>query len=204
MTHQLGWKSWAAGAVVLVAVTACTNDEPDAAPPQSPSPSATSSPTASPSTPSDRAAAEARDLAERYFAAIDAVRADSSSPISRLNAVAAGTELAAQTNLIRGERKDGQQQTGLTKVVSSTVQSVNLDNSDPAVGKVPMVVIDVCWDVSNVDIIDKAGKSVVSPDRADRGWARLSVANHKWSTAPSIGWRVVASQDLEKTPCTGS
>ena len=52
------------------------------------------------------------------------------------------------------------------------MQSVNLDNSDPKAGKVPTVQIDVCYDVSDVDVLDANGKSVVSPDRPDTGWIR--------------------------------
>ena len=66
-------------------------------------------------------------------------------------------------------------QTGETKVVELKVQSVNLDNSDPKAGKVPTVQIDVCFDVSDVDVVDADGKSVVSPDRPDTGWIRFSV-----------------------------
>ena len=84
------------------------------------------------------------------------------------------------------------------------VQSVNLDNSDPEAGKVPTVVIDVCWDVSKVDVLDKSGKSIVSPDRPDTGWTRYTVANYDYAADPTGGWRVATGQDLKKTPCAAS
>jgi hypothetical protein len=81
------------------------------------------------------------------------------------------------------------------------VQSVNLDNSDPSAGKVPTVQVDVCVDVSDVDILDKAGKSTVSQRRPDTGWTRFTVANYHWSSHPKDGWRVATGEDLKKAPC---
>ncbi|WP_239455642.1 hypothetical protein [Nocardioides gilvus] len=81
---------------------------------------------------------------------------------------------------------------------------MNLDNSDPAAGKVPTVVIDVCWDVSDVDVIDRDGASVVSPGRPDTGWTRYSVANYDYTDDPNGGWRVATGQDLKEEPCTAS
>ena len=84
------------------------------------------------------------------------------------------------------------------------VQSVTLDNSDPDAGKVPTVVIDVCWDVTKVDVLDKSGKSIVSPDRPDTGWTRYTVANYEYAADPTGGWRVATGQDLKQTPCAAS
>ena len=67
------------------------------------------------------------------------------------------------------------------------MQSVNLDNTDPQAGQVPTVQIDVCYDVSGVDVLDKDGKSVVTPDRPETGWVRYSVANYQWKEEPT-GW----------------
>ena len=98
----------------------------------------------------------------------------------------------------------GQRQTGTTAISELKVQSVNLDNSDPDAGKVPTVVIDVCWDVSKVDVLDKSGKSIVSPTRPDTGWTRYTVANYDYAADPTGGWRVATGQDLKKTPCAAS
>ena len=118
-----------------------------------------------------------------------------------LKTVAISTELTAQQTLFKRERDQGLRQTGETKVVELHVEAVNLDNSDPRAGKVPTVQIDVCFDVSDVDVLDADGKSVVSPDRPDTGWIRYSVANYQWDTDPDGAWRVASSQDLERTPC---
>ncbi|QIK75698.1 hypothetical protein [Nocardioides piscis] len=136
-----------------------------------------------------------------YYAIRNQLRRDPTQPLSRLKSVAISTELTTQQTLFKRERKQGLHQTGETKVVELQVQSVNLDNSDPQAGKVPTVQIDVCFDVSGVDVLDADGKSVVAPERPDTGWIRYSVANYQWDSDPDGAWRVAASQDIERTPC---
>jgi hypothetical protein len=202
---DLGFKVWAAGTVVLAAMTACADNSADPAEPTTPT-AVTSTPTA-PSTapssmsPTDEAAARATATVHRYFAVLDDVRQDDSIPIARLASAMTSVELGAERRLIAHEREQGLRQVGRTSVAQLKVQSVNLDDSDPSAGKVPTVTVDVCWDVSNADLVDKNGQSVVSPSRADRGWTRYTVANYHWSANPTGGWRVANGQDLKQTPC---
>jgi hypothetical protein len=135
---------------------------------------------------------------------LDRVRHDSSVPLSELATVATGTQLSSQKHLVDAERSGSLHQTGATSIRKLTVQSVNLDNSAPAAGRVPTVIIDVCWDVSQADLVDNNGKSAVSPTRASRGWTRYTVANYHWNENPSGGWRIASSQDLKQTPCATS
>lgn len=211
MTHRLGWMAWATGTVVLVVVSACgggAGTDPSPTPPSSPVSSASSpaSPTTSSTSasPEDAATAAVVALMRRYFAVLDAVRQDPSLPLSRLSSVMTSVELTTQHRLVEGERQQHLRQTGETAIDRFTVQSVNLDDSVPSAGRVPTVTIDVCWDVSGADLVDKKGHSVVSATRPDRGWARYTVANHHWSTNPSGGWRVADGQDLKRTPCAAS
>lgn len=204
MRKRLGFKSWATGAVVLAAVAACggnSTDPPTTTPTSTPT-TATTSP--SPTSPSDRAAADATGVLRHYFVVLDDVRQDDSAPLAQLASVATSTQLTAEEHLITSERAKGLRQTGVTKLGALTVQSVNLDNSDPAAGKVPTVTIDACWDVSGADLVDQNGKSAVSPTRPARGWTRYTVANYHWTANPSAGWRISSSQDLKKTPCAAS
>ena len=136
-------------------------------------------------------------MVRQYFRTVGEVRQDPKRPASDLDAVASSTQLLAQKNLLKSQRADGLHQTGMTKVVKLNVQSVSLD--DPATA-----VIDVCWDVSGVDVIDRSGKSVVAPDRKDVGWTRFTGTKTKWDTTPTDGWRVSGGSDLEKEPCAGS
>jgi len=208
MTYRLGATSWAAGALVLAAISGCSGNGPAADPSTSPTASSFS-PTAGPSSkspmsPSEAAASDASSLVRRYFSVLDDLRMQPTSPLSALRSVTTSTQLTAQTHLVQAERTKGLHQVGSTRIAQLLVQSVNLDNSDPSAGQVPTVVIDVCWDVSNADLVDESGQSVVSPMRADRGWTRYTTANYTWSANPSGGWRIASSQDLKQMPCAAS
>lgn len=132
-----------------------------------------------------------------YFATVDQVRQDTKRPESDLDAVASSTQLTAQKHLLKNQRESGRHQVGDTKVVELNVESVSLD--DPATAYV-----DVCWDVSGVDILDADGKSVVTDGRKNLGWTRFVVTNPEWEKAPTDGWRVSSGSDLEKEPCAAS
>jgi len=137
----------------------------------------------------------------RYYAVLDSVRQRKKEPISRLASVMTSTELTTERRLVMRERQQGDRQVGSTRIAALTVQAVNLDNSDPSAGKVPTVTIDVCWDVSKVDVRGPTGHSIVLPSRPDRAWTRFIVANYHWSTDRSGGWRVADGSDLKKPPC---
>lgn len=205
MKIRLGRISLATGALVLVAVSACGNNESD--PPPSPTAtSSSSSPTtsASPTSPSDAATTDATQVMRTYFTVVDEVGQDPAGDLKRLKTVATSTQLSAVQTLLRRQHDQGQRQVGTTAINKLTVQSVNLDNSNPTAGKVPTVVIDVCWDVSRVDVLDKSGASIVSPNRPDTGWTRYSVANYEYAADPTGGWRVATGQDLKQKPCAAS
>jgi len=205
MKIRLGLISMATGILVLVAVSACGDNgtDPPASPPASSSPSEPTT-SAAPTSPSDAATSEATALMRNYFSILDELRSDPQTDAGKLTTVATSTQLNAVRTLLRRQRDAGQRQTGATSVSELTVQSVNLDNSDPSAGKVPTVVIDVCWDVSKVDVLDKSGQSTVSPDRPDTGWTRYTVANYEYAADPTGGWRVATGQDLKQTPCAAS
>jgi hypothetical protein len=202
MTNSRGVLSLATAVLLLVAGTSCAKDDGDPTDPRSnPTASSPSSSNPTPTSPSESATAAATETVNDYYAIRNQLRRDPEQPLSMLKTVAISTELATQQTLFKRERKQGLHQTGETKVVELEVQSVNLDNSDPQAGKVPTVQIDVCFDVSGVDVLDADGKSVVTPDRPDTGWIRYSVANYEWDSDPDGAWRVASSQDIERTPC---
>lgn len=202
MTNSRGVLSLATAVLLLVAGTSCANDDGDPTDPRSnPPASSPSSSSPTPTSPSESATAAATATVNDYYAIRNQLRRDPEQPLSMLKSVAISTELATQQTLFKRERKQGLHQTGETKVVELEVQSVNLDNSDPQAGKVPTVQIDVCFDVSGVDVLDADGKSVVTPDRPDTGWIRYSVANYEWDSDPDGAWRVASSQDIDRSPC---
>jgi hypothetical protein len=209
MKIRLGLISCATGILMLAAVSACGDSDAGAPPSPSASTSGSSSPTApttsaSESSTSDLATIDATAAIRNYYAVVDELRSDPSSDLEQLKSVATSAQLNAVQTLIRRQRDEGQRQTGATSISELTVQSVNLDNSDPNAGKVPAVVIDVCWDVSKVDVLDESGKSIISPDRPNTGWTRYTVANYAYAADPTGAWRVATGQDLEQAPCAAS
>jgi hypothetical protein len=194
----------AAAAGLLLVLGACS-DESDA-PGDDPTATPTTSsftPTVTETPPSDKelASQAATKLLRRYYAVRNEVRQDTSKPVRELRSVSISTDLTAQENFIRIQRKDGLRQVGDTRIVELTVQSVSLDNSDPKAGRVPTVVADVCYDVTGVDIVNANGRSVVQDDRPDRGWVRHSVSNYQWNSDRSGAWRVATSENLKQPPC---
>lgn len=202
MTIARGARTLATAALLLVALAACSDDKGDPTPTHAtPSPT-TAATSTGPPTDSDLASAAATKLMANYYATIDRLNQDSSQPMSELKKIATSVQLTALKRSISNRRRDDERQTGATRIAESKVQAVSLDNSDPKAGKVPSVFIDVCWDVSDVDVVDKDGKSVVVANRPDTGWTRYTVANYDWSNDPDGAWRVSGGKDLEKTPCS--
>lgn len=195
-----GVTSVATAALVVVALGACSNDgnDPEASPSASQSTSSSPAPTTpTPPSESEIASEAASDVVRAYFATVDQVRQDAKRPETDLEAVASSTQLTAQKRLLKNQRESGRRQVGDTKVIEISVESVSRD--DPATAYV-----DVCWDVSGVDILDADGKSVVTDGRKDVGWTPFVVTDLAWETAPTDGWRVSSGSDLEKDPCAAS
>lgn len=200
MSITRGARTLATAGLLLVALAACSDDEPKSSPSTLAPTTATTATT--PPTESQLATANAEAKIREYYGTLSRIRQDSSVPIAQLKTIAISTELTSLQHLVRKERREGRRQVGDTKIADLTIESVNLDNSDPQAGKAPTVVVSVCWDVSGVDVVDKGGKSVVVADRPDTGWTRHFVANYDWSKNPDGAWRVAGGEDLEKTPCS--
>lgn len=198
-------------ALVLTVLTSaflagCTDD-----PARTNSPSATTSPEGEPSssaptsetsTPlSEVAGQAAAEAIHEYFAVVDELRQDPSVPLSRLKSVALGGQLTAQEVFTRNQRKAGNKQVGDTTLPDVVVQQIVTDTStqDGALAQV-----DVCWDVSAVDVLDREGDSIVTPDRSERGWTRYTLSNPRGEAPFDKGWRVSNGEDLEKAPCSAA
>ncbi|QTE28573.1 hypothetical protein [Pengzhenrongella sicca] len=150
------------------------------------------------------AAANAEALIHEYYSVLDAAGANLTADLPDLTNVAISRDLDVRQNQFARWQRDGWVQKGSTELPQIQVQSVNLDNSDPANGRVPAVQIDVCFDVTGVDVVDASGASVVAAARPDLGWIRHTVSNYSWDTDPNGGWRVSTSLDLEKAPCVAT
>lgn len=198
---------WLISAALVAALSACsgTTVPPTVTPTatESLAPSA-ASPSSNPSatlTESEAAALNAERLVRDYWRALDRLGEDPSLPLNTLGEVAISKDLEVRRNQFSNWRRDGWVQTGSTDLADLEVQSVNLDNSDATAGRVPIVQVDVCFDVSDVDVVDGDGASVVTAERPDTGWIRHTVSNYSWDEDPIGGWRVSTSVDLEQAPC---
>lgn len=197
-------KRLAAASALLLVLGACSDGSDDPGNDPLATPTTTSpTPTTTEKPPSDRelASQAATELVQKYYAIRNELRQKPATPLRRLRSVSISTDLADQENFLHTQRKNGLRQVGTTRIAELTVQSITLDNSDPRAGRVPTVVIDVCYDVKDVDIVDADGKSLVPDDRPDRGWVRHSVSNYEWDTDRSGAWRVATSENLERPPC---
>lgn len=203
--RHVGRATRLAAAVTLLLIFGACSDESDGAgngPTATPT-TASPTPTVAEPPPSDSEVASqaAEGKVREYYDVRDQLRHDPTAPLSLLRTVAISIELDAQQRLFKRERSQGLVQTGHTWIAELVVQSVDLDNIDPRAGRVPTVQVDVCYDVSDVDIVDADGNSVVPADRPDRGWVRHSVSNYEWDTERAGSWRVASSETLEQSPC---
>ncbi len=201
MKHVRGVNALATAAMLLAAMAACANSDQDPAGSPTPTSSMPTTANSTPTSDSAVASATASRLVRTYYAVRDELRQNPTAQLTKLSDVAISTELSAQEKLFKKERKDGLHQVGDTKVAELNLEGVDLDNSDPVAGRVPTVQVDVCYDVSGVDILDAQGKSVVTDKRPDTGWIRYLVSNYSYKADPTGSWRVASSQNLERTPC---
>lgn len=192
----------ATGVAALAAGTSCASIGPDGSPITDTAP-VTNTPDPTQTSETEVASDAAADTVRDYFSVLDELRQNSGQPLDGLRKVATSTQLTTQSRLLENERAKKLRQVGDTDLSDVSVESVNLDNSDPEAGKVPTVMVDVCWDVSDADLVDTSGNSVVSPDRVDVGWTRYTVANYDYQTDPVTGWRVASGKDLQQPPCDG-
>lgn len=194
-------RGWAAAGTMLLALLA-TSCSGTASPAESPEPSATPTTTAAPTPTSDpdRAEDSARATLDTYYDVLDEVASDPSVPLDRLDDALAGDYLAAWRTELKQNRDNGWTQKGTTHVVEVTTQGVDV----PSDAATATVVFDTCYDVSEVDVVDADGASVIDADRPDRGWSRLTLTNASFADDPDGGWRVTTGETLEKDPCAGS
>lgn len=205
MTNVRGILGSATAALLLVAVASCANGSKDPGASRTPTPSSAATTTATtPPSKTEVAATAASALVRKYYATVDKLSQHPTAPLNELSTVTTSVQLSAEQILLKTQRRKGERQTGNTNVATLKVQAVNLEDSDPNAGKVPTVQVDVCWNVSDVDVVDANGKSIVSPTRPDTGWTRLTVANYNYGADPSGGWRVATGQDLKQKPCASS
>jgi hypothetical protein len=186
---------------VAAAASGCGGSTDSTTPPATTSPADPSSS----STPQDQrseAAAAAQAMIRKYFAVTDRIGQDPSTPLSLLKTVDVSFVLSTDQHTFSSWRAKGWRKTGNLTVTKMQVETISLDNSNPAKGHVPYVAIAVCTDATGVDVVDKTGKSVVLKSRPTLLTTRYTVANYHWKTDPANGWRVAGIRDEEVGRCT--
>lgn len=142
----------AGAAVLLVVLSGCDGPPPHVTP--VPTPSVT------PVFASDEEAlAAAEESYAAYLAVSDQIFAEGGVDADRLRTVATGTFLEASLQGFQEVQASGWHSTGVSKSDSYQLQKV-----EPA----GLLSVYLCTDVSDIDVLDSTGQSVVSPDRPNR------------------------------------
>lgn len=161
---------------VLAMLSGCVTSEPMPDPPPTPD--------VQPVFASDEEALAAAEEAYRaYSSAADAILADSGDGADRLEGLATRELIEEQSAGFALFRDKGWRAVGTTKLENFTLQQV-------VAGSPTTVIIYVCSDVSDVDVVDAAGRSQVAPSRPARTAfeARLTHDGQKLLVAADDPW----------------
>jgi len=119
-------------------------------------------PSATPVFASEEEALAAAEVAYgEYVAVASKIFADGGAGADRLRAAATGAQLEADLAGFREVLRLGQYSTGTTTFERFELQQYNPDSSKE------IVVVYVCEDITDVDVLDQDGNSIVSPSRPD-------------------------------------
>lgn len=187
-------------AVGGVALLTGGDDTPVAAPTTPPPVASNPAPSpavSTPPTPEDIAAEQATARYLDYLRVTRQVAEGGYTDLAAYDAVAVDPHTGVL--LQSAQQNAGLRSTGDAEVVSLTVQSVELDPP----GEYPSVRLLACLDVSQVDVLDAAGESVITPDRVERFRSEAVVQNipeGAFTDGRESGW-YVAEVEQRGEPC---
>jgi predicted flap endonuclease-1-like 5' DNA nuclease len=145
-------------AALLIAVTLAACAQPTPGPTKSPVPTAKHTPAFA----SDAEALKAAtDAYAAYLKMSDTILSEGADRPDRFRQVATGDALRTALDGVGTYAERGLHTTGRTTFDSARIQSIHD-------GRPHSVSIYVCDDVSNIDVVDSAGRSLVKPDRNPR------------------------------------
>lgn len=193
----------AAAVLAAVAITSCTSGSAGAPSTGTtgttgPAPSAVASSTEP--TPEQDATLRAEKVLQTYYRDATSCMADPpNTPVTCFDATTIAGERTRRLNALTAAQVAGHRTVGQVDLVAATPVKVDLSNDQKQTPPVvPTVEFSVCYDVSKVDVLDQAGKSVVPSTRASRGVSQVWVTNYGY---PDVnGWRVAVVR-TEGTPC---
>ena len=187
----------AAGIVVIVTNGGhSANPQPVVTGPPTPS---TAQATTAPATPEEAAAELAKARYREFVRLRDTLGTAGFPNAGPFKTVAVPPELTVQQLAVRSGRTRGLRETGTTLVASVHVALVDLS---PPPGGYPKVVLQTCLDVSGVNVVDRAGHSVVTADRAPRSKSTVTMYRYATGTpgAEAGGWYVYEAT-AKNEPC---
>ena len=162
--------------------------------PPTPTPAPTPTPTARPTADAKTEAArrEVLALVDKYYKVDQRIAKNRRVPLDRYYTVAAGKYVQVLLQNAQSQRAQGHRVIGSVRFGRPDV--LKLDPSGDK-DKLPSATVQICLDVSRVDVVDQEGKSVVKPNRADAYVERLRIQKKK------NGWRVVAGTNKGTARC---
>lgn len=139
-----------------------------------------------PNSPQERA----KEMVRAYFEVSDeCLQEPSKAKATCFDSVATTSALNDLRSALSSAQAAQTKQIGFLQVVSTTLLKTDLTNkpkeSPPTV---PNMTFGVCYDVSEVNVVDYNGKSIVPPDRKPRGIENVTVVNYKYPDPTQ--WRV--------------
>ena len=149
----------------LALMSGCTNADGKTTQPTTASSAATTGTTTStPSTtssslsPAERDATAAQATLVKFWALHDQLANDLKSSLNRLATIARGQALAQMRTTLFRQRLKGWRQVGITAVVSTSAEPTGSQRYD----------VTACLDVSNVNVVNRKGESVLEANRPPR------------------------------------
>jgi hypothetical protein len=143
----------------LALMSSCTNADGKTTPPTT-SASTTSTPSTTSSTlsPAERDASAAQATLIKFWSLHDQLATDLKSSLNRLATIARGQALAQMRTTLFRQRLKGWRQVGITAVVSTSAKPTGSQRYD----------VTACLDVSNVNVVNRKGESVLEANRPPR------------------------------------
>ncbi len=150
-------------------------------------------------TPADLAADAAEARYREFLMVDDGIGQAGWTSSAPYDTVTVAPERQVRETIFRQARQIGGRLIGNKELASLTVTSVDLT---PEPGGYPKVVLQACVDVTGVDVVDRSGKSVVSPDRVNRSKSTVTMYEYAPGTkgAERGGWYVYEATSKAE-PC---
>ena len=207
MTKGLGLMSLATGTLLLAAVSACGSNNAAIRRTSTATTSARRLPTtsASPTSPSDAAASDAEAAVRRYYSGSRRARSRTRPATCQDFAWSRRAPSSARCAPCFGSSTHVTSGRSDRLVIADTKRPVGEPGQLGSLGRQgPDSVIDVCWDVSKVDVVDSEWHVGHLPEPPGPWVDSVDRRELQHAADPRSGWRVASGQDIRQAPCAAS